>query len=289
MRRSPLDSRRTLTLLLVVLNVLAFLAQLALERFTTFDVLYYGALSLDGLKQGHVWQLLTYQFMHAGPLHLLFNCLAIYFFGLEVEHALGRVRFLVLYLASGTIGGLVQILAGLALGNTFAAPVVGASAAAFGLVAAFAMLFPDRIILLFMILPLRARYLLIMEAIVAIWGMFGSRYLHSSGPQIADAAHIGGMLTGIFFARCAVDWNWEWPKLNRGTAKTPRRLVRVTSGSSGSWARKKQAAEPDLPPEDFLSREVDPILDKINAHGMQSLTERERRILEAARQKMAKR
>jgi hypothetical protein len=104
---------------------------------------------LWGLKQCYVWQLLTYEFMHAGPMHLLFNCWAIYVFGLDVEQTLGRARFLILYFASGIIGGLVQIIAGLALGGVFSAPVVGA-----GRRSAWwqPRALPDRVILLF-ILP----------------------------------------------------------------------------------------------------------------------------------------
>ena len=66
-------------------------------------------------------------------------------------------------------------------------------------------------------------------------------------------------------------------------------MVKVASRDSALWGRSKETAEEDLPPEEFLSKEVDPILDKISAHGIQSLTERERRILERARAKMAKR
>src|SRR5437879_6255037 len=66
-------------------------------------------------------------------------------------------------------------------------------------------------------------------------------------------------------------------------------LVKVPSQKSAFWGRTKNATSEDLPPEEFLSKEVDPILEKISAHGIQSLTDRERRILEAAREKMAKR
>ena len=86
--------------------------------------------------------------MHGGWLHLLLNCWAIYVFGRELEDALGRGRFLALYFASGVIGGLFQALIGVLLGGVFAAPVVGASAGAFGLVAAFATLFPERPLML---------------------------------------------------------------------------------------------------------------------------------------------
>src|SRR4029077_2638124 len=154
MRRSPFDARRSATLILVIINVVAFVVQqLLYNRFSTDSIDHYGALSLTGLKQGFVWQLISFQFMHAGLLHLLSNCLVIYVFGRPVEEALGRGPFLALYFSSGIIGGLFQALAGLLLGGLFAAPVVGASAGAFGLTAAFAMLFPDQMLLFFFIIP----------------------------------------------------------------------------------------------------------------------------------------
>src|SRR5215467_16358803 len=101
MRQSEFDSRRSATMMLLIANVVAFL----------FECLRYGypphggllALSWDGLKQGYVWQLLTFQFLHANLLHLIVNCWAIFVFGREVEQAIGPKRFLVLYFASGII------------------------------------------------------------------------------------------------------------------------------------------------------------------------------------------
>ena len=86
------------------------------------------ALSKTAILEGHVWQLLTFQFMHANWMHLLGNCVAIFVFGRDVEEALGRKNFLTLYFSSGIIGGLFQALAGVFLGGSFAGPVVGASA-----------------------------------------------------------------------------------------------------------------------------------------------------------------
>jgi membrane associated rhomboid family serine protease len=280
MRRSPFESRITATLALVALNVLAFVAQFALANKAQ-----YFALSLDGLKHGYVWQLLSYQFMHAGLLHLLFNCWAIYVFGQSVEAALGRKSFLTLYFCSGIIGGLFQVLAGVLLGRFFAASVVGASAAAFGVVAAFAMLFPDQFIYLFFVIPVRAKWLLALSAFLAVLGIVTSARQPPGGVHMADAAHLGGMLTGMFFVRYALQWDLHWPRFRRAGGSTPRRLVKVNSGRSGFWGRKGANGE-ELRPEEFLSKEVDPILDKISAHGIQSLTERERRILEAARERM---
>jgi membrane associated rhomboid family serine protease len=283
MRESSFDARRSVTFVLLIVNAVVFLLQLAVARFSSFPVNHYFALSLDGLAHGYAWQLLTYMFMHFGVLHVLVNCWAIYVFGNEVEQALGRNSFIALYFSTGIVGGLLQAAAGLTFGSYFGGSVIGASAAAFGLVAAYAILFPDRIILLFFIIPLRARYLLMLSAVLAVAGMLAPQ----TGPvHYAHAAHLGGMITGILFIRYAAHWEWRLPKISRPRrTSSPRRLVNVIS-SNGPWSRTKRD---DLPPEEFLSKEVDPILDKISAHGIQSLTERERRILEAARQRMGKR
>ena len=288
MRRPSFGRLRPATISLLIVNAVAYLVQLAVTRLSHFPVDKYFALSVEGLRHGYVWQLVTFQFMHsvANPMHLLFNCLAIYVFGREVEEALGRKSFLTLYFASGIVGGLCQALAGVLLPSQFGGAVVGASAGAFGLTAAFAMLFPEQVLLLFFVIPLRAKYLLLLSLVVAVIGIvLPSRSV--TGPRIADAAHLGGMLTGLIFVRYAV--HWHWPRLRRTERPPMRRLVKVHSQQSAPWGRTKDVIEEDLPPEEFLSKEVDPILDKISAQGIQSLTDRERKILESARQKMAKR
>ena len=295
MRQSQFDSRRSATMLLLIANAVAFLAECVRYHYPPVirdgDLL---ALSWEGLRHGYVWQLLTFQFMHAGLLHLLLNCWTIYVFGRELEIAFGAKRFLLLYFFSGTVGGLLQALAGSlvhffpsAWAESFAGPTLGASAGAFGLVAAFAMLFPERVLtlLLFFIIPvnLRAKFLLLFAALLALFGI-----LFPYG-GVAHVAHLGGMFTGMFFVRYAMHWNFRWPSLRRGRGTPPRRLVKVSTGSSARWGRVKSSQETEVPADDFLTREVDPILDKISAHGIQSLTERERRILEAARERMGKR
>src|SRR5512137_1183154 len=103
MRGPSFGGRRSATVTLLIVNALVFLAQLSFTRFSDFDVNRYFALSLWGLKQGYVWQLLTFQFMHGGILHLLINCWVIYVFGRELEETLGVKRFLTLYFSSGVI------------------------------------------------------------------------------------------------------------------------------------------------------------------------------------------
>ncbi len=289
MRRPAFRSPWSATLVLLVVNVVAFILQNVLYRFSTFPVDGWFALSLWGLQHGFVWQLLTYQFMHGGWLHLLLNCWAIYVFGREIEATLGRPSFLTLYFSSGVIGGLFQALAGWLLGERFAGPVVGASAGAFGLVAAFAMLYPERplMLLLFFIIPvnMRAKFLLLFCALLTVFGLIFPM------DNIAHAAHLGGMLTGIAFVRYALHWNWRWhwPRFQRSGGQAARPLVHAQRRTSGLWGNKQRGVDEDLPADEFLAKAVDPILDKISAHGIQSLTERERRILETAREKMVRR
>ena len=287
MREPAYREQWSLTIWLVVVNTVAFvlqnLAYLAAPRFPT-DACF--ALSLVGLERHFYWQLLTFQFMHGGIWHLLLNCFAIYMFGRAVEETLGRRRFLILYFASGVIGGLFQVLAALLAPNQFSGAVVGASAGAFGLTAAFAMLYPNRplTLLLFFVLPItmRSKYLLLISGLLAIFGLV-FRF-----DNVAHAAHLGGMLTGIVLVRW--ESHWQWPRLQQPFRRRARPALVTTHGHKTSpWRPPRVEAGENLSPDEFLSREVDPILDKISAQGIHSLTERERRILEGARKKMERR
>jgi hypothetical protein len=217
---------------------------------------------------------------------LLFNCLALYFFGREIENALGRKAFLKLYFISGVMGGVFHLVIGALAGMP--APVVGASAGVLGLVAAYAALFPERQItlLLFFVIPvtLKARFLFWGALALSVFGVTQMR----GGTNIAHAAHLGGLLAGIAYIRWGLQAeSWWEARRNRRPRPRKRELVRVATSKS-SWQGTKSTPEP-LPPEEFISREVDPILDKISAHGIHSLTPRERQILEAARSRMGKR
>ena len=294
MRPARFESRRSATILLLVANVVAFLLECIAygypPRFHVDDPL---ALSWWGLSHGYVWQLFSFQFLHAGFLHLFFNGWMIYVFGRRLEEAVGVRRFLVLYFTSGVVGGLVQGLAGGLADHfaspfspwlRFAAPTVGASAGGVGLLATFAVLYPEEpltIFIYFFPVTLRAKFFLLFTAAAAVFGIFVPM------GSVADAAHLGGILSGVFFGRYALQWDWHWPHLRRTRTQPPRRLVKVGSGAASRWGRTK--TDDDLPPDEFLSKAVDPILDKISAQGIQSLTERERRVLEAARERMRKR
>jgi membrane associated rhomboid family serine protease len=193
------------TVVLVALNIVAFLFQYSL--LPKLIEPGYLALSLEGLQHGFFWQLLTYQFMHGGIMHLLLNCWALFIFGRGVEWAVGKTRFLTLYFSGGVIGGLLQVMASFLWPNYFGGASVGASAGIFGVVAAFAMLFPDEqlIMLLFFVIPIkmRAKSLLWFELVLTTLGISfpNSRLELLLGLHVAHFAHLGGILTGLAFSR----------------------------------------------------------------------------------------
>jgi membrane associated rhomboid family serine protease len=293
MRPRPREFAWSLTSVVLVANVVVFVVQWAAGFYlfgnrhpSPIDRLF--ALSIAGLREGYFWQPITFQFMHAGVFHLLANLITIYFFGRVVEECLGKVGFVKIYLGSGVFGGLLQLLASLVAPHHFGyAQVVGASAGGFGLVAAFATLYPERPItlLVFFVVPvsLRAKFLLYFAVGLAVLGIVVPM------DNIAHVAHLGGILVGVAFVRWGAQSDWPILLQNRARLlqRQPRQLAPVPQGKS-AW-RVPSRGETDLPPSEFISQEVDPILDKISAHGIHSLTPQERRILEAASARMSKR
>lgn len=278
------QQRVSATVVILIANAVCFLAQLVASRSLTYvnlDDTFQGnylALSLAGIKSGYVWQLLTFQFMHGGWIHILFNSIAIFCFGRPVEMALGSKKFLALYFTSGVIGGLFQML--FALATNTDGPVVGASAGGAGLVGAFSILYWEQrmTVFIYLILPLtiKGKWLL--------WGGIAVALFSMAVPgNIANAAHLGGLLTGAVFVRQILRGGFSMPSFRSSPPEyaSTRPRKKMWGGSA--------PPEENLSTEEYLSNEVDPILDKISRQGIQSLTAREREILEKARSKMTRR
>jgi membrane associated rhomboid family serine protease len=280
------EPRFSFTVALLIVNAVVFVIQLISANFPHGQEIQgnYFALSLDGLEHYRIWQLLTFQFMHASWMHLIFNSLAIFFFGRSVETILGRSRFLAVYFSSGIIGGAVQMLFALWRPDFFGGAVVGASAGAYGLVAAFAVInWTERFTLFIYFIPvaMRGKTLLWVSIGLALVGLL------TPGSGVANAAHLGGILTGYFCVRYI--FQSRWPQLEFSPRREPRELAPKSTGKYSFWRSAANKPDEELSADDFLQREVDPILEKISAHGIQSLTAREREILEKARAKMTRR
>jgi len=257
----------SLTLVVLLINLIIFILVEINKAYTPIGfakIVQYGALSNEGISHGYVWQYLTFQFLHLGRTHFLFNMLGLFFLGRAIESIVGAKRFIVLYVASGLVGGAFQTLLGLLFPNIFGLPVVGASAGVLGLLAALAVFQPNSEVLVFFILPVKIKYCAIAAAIVAFFYI-----IVPAEPGIAHAAHLGGMAMGWFYVKYIL----KNPALiGMEERAEPRPVMKVEELSTG----------------DFLESEVDPILDKISAHGIKSLTARERAILESARKKMTR-
>ena len=140
------------------------------------------------------WQIVTYAFLHGGFNHLFFNMLGLWMFGSELEQIWGRNRFLIFYFASVIAAALTQLVVNALLGSQ--APTIGASGGLFGLLLAFAMIFPNRIILLFFVIPMKAKYLVGLYGLIEL---YQGVYVMNSG--VAHFAHLGGMLGGLLTLR----------------------------------------------------------------------------------------
>ena len=178
------------TQLLIVLNVLVFLAE------STLGDSFASLLALWPLgPQFMPWQVLTYAFVHANLPHLAFNMFGVYMFGSDLERVWGSRRYLVYYLVCALAAAVTQLGVALLTGAEY--PTVGASGAVFGLLLAFAMLFPRRMIMpLFPPIPMRAPvFVAVYGALELLLGVTGT------AAGVAHFAHLGGLAGGYLMMR----------------------------------------------------------------------------------------
>lgn len=176
-------------LALFAINAVVFLAQGMLGRgfenyFALWPLNSYGS-------DFYPWQLITYGFMHGDLMHILFNMFMLWMFGRELEIIMGRWRFLTYYMVCVVGAGIVQLIVATSQGGGY--PTVGASGGVFGILLAFGMAFPNRMIMLLIPpIPMKAKYLVILAGGMELYfGVSGAR------PGIANFAHLGGMIFGF--------------------------------------------------------------------------------------------
>lgn len=196
-----------LTLVLIGLNVFVFLLQATLSGFT--DVF---ALTPELAFQGAWWQFFTYMFLHGGPTHILLNMFMLFIFGEVMEHALGKVRFIALYVVSGLGSALAYILlTGFSNIPFIGTTMLGASGAVFGVMAAYGLMFPKNKIYIGMLIPLPAFTVVILLAVTEfVLGIFGLEQ------GIANFGHFGGIITGVLMT-------YYWKRFSRPKTIDERR------------------------------------------------------------------
>jgi membrane associated rhomboid family serine protease len=146
-----------------------------------------------------IWQLATYMFMHGGLFHILFNMLALWMFGAELERIWGTRYFLKFYFSCGIGAAVLTVLFSLlpfgASQDLWRSVVVGASGAIYGLLLAYAMYFPDRQILMFMVFPMAVKYAVILIGAIALYSSM------TDNGGVANMTHLGGLLVGYLMLK----------------------------------------------------------------------------------------
>jgi membrane associated rhomboid family serine protease len=291
---------------LLVINVLAFLATYVLQR-SGIDLNALLGLHVFKASNFHVYQFLTYMFLHGGFTHILFNMFALWMFGSVIERVWGPKKFLFYYIVCGVGAGIMQemvqygnyVLQGLAAYeyvNMGGAQIsmdsyinmwttIGASGAVYGILLAFGMIFPnERLFIIPFPFPIKAKWLIVGYIAIELFSA-----LSGPGDGVAHMAHLGGMLFGFLLIRY-----WQrhpdssqrfgrsygqefFDNMKRKYEDRQRRQQRPDMHAEQS--RRRETDEEYNQRQRQNQEEIDAILDKIRKSGYDSLTKEEKQKL----------
>lgn len=263
----------------------------ALPRFFSDGVSRWLELSLPDVLSGQVWRLVTYGFCHAvhgdsAILHIVFNMLGLWWFGVAIEEMYGSREFLKFYLTALVVSGVSHCALQLML--PAGPPAVGASGAVLAVMMVYATYYPRQRMLLMFIIPIEIRWLMAIVVVLDLYPVLQA--LQGSAPPdgIAHAAHVGGLLYGFLyrhfdlrFSRLFADWRWSdlTRKFRRGFARQPQFKV---------YQPEEPSPHLELTGTEFREK-VDEILAKISEHGEASLSPAERDLLREASRRFKQR
>ncbi len=298
---------------LLIINGVVFLFQMLGEQIslgnglTISDMLtkYFALIPLGGLTLSnglgqisqwnfYPWQLISYQFMHGGFMHIAMNMFILWMFGMEIENIWGSKKFLTFYLVCGVAAGIAQLLLP-PLFNEQLAPTIGASGAIFGVLIAFGIIFPNRYIFLWFFIPIKAKYLTILFVLVELYSI-------PHGGDVAHLAHLGGALAGFIYIMIDKKRGTLYGNYFSGSSsKRGSTIIDSLKNVSNVFSRKEGSSKKSAGDvedaryyeindnnreEEITQAEIDKILDKISQSGYQNLTDKEKRILFEASKKM---
>jgi len=204
-----------------------------------------------------IYQPLTYMFLHGSFGHIFFNMFALWMFGTEIERRWGSKVFARFYILAGLAGAFLSII----INASQPYPIIGASAAIYGLLVAYWVMFPGRYLYLYFLFPVKVKW--------AIPGMMLLGFLFSAG-NIAHMAHLGGIIFSLLYLK--LDWRWIYPTRWLKNWRYRRQQIKLE--------KNKQHAE------DVMKR-VDSILDKINEVGIENISKSDRKFLEEASSRLS--
>jgi len=262
------------------------LADWFFRYFALQPITYDPIFKIPGLGPFMPWQLVTYMFMHAGFWHIFMNMFALWMFGMELENIWGSKKFLTYYMTCGIGAGLANLFISPLLTDVNL-PTVGASGAIFGILVAFGLMFPERPIYLYLFLPIKAKYFVMIYMLIELLSL-------GSVSNVAHIAHLGGGLVGFIYLLLS---NSDINNIFRFNKKP-----RITKSDSSNIYRNKYYEkynstnenisdadcyiDKDKDEHDVSQERIDEILDKISREGYKNLTDEEKRILFEASKKI---
>lgn len=251
--------------ILLVANVSVYLLQFMLGESSVgawFDH-FFGLVPSKALTGLHVWQFGSYMFLHENFMHIFWNMFILWMFGSELDALWGRRGFLQYYFVTGVGAGLVYVLLMPQLEPVTAyIPLIGASGACFGLLMAYGLLFPERRVMLWFLIPVKVKWFVLgigLFELMSIW----------RADNVGHLAHLGGLLFGYIYLRGGKKW-LDGLRRSRRKRKAGGRFHVLDD-------------EPESDP--VAQADVDRILEKISREGLNSLTPGEQDILRRASHK----
>lgn len=254
---------------LMIANAVIFLAQQIIGQIFPDSLEFFFGLSHAGLiHEFKIWQILTYMFFHGGWLHIIFNLLALWMFGGELEQIWGGRLFLKFYLYTGVgAGAFIAAMNYYIFMNYNANPVtIGASGAIYGILLAYGLTWPNREVLLYFIIPVKIKYLVIIFGLIEFFGTLSSVSGKAGG--ISHIGHLGGLISGFIY----IMYKSKFSSSNK-EGFFGKLLQKIKNKN------KKKVIDNRI----IAKRIIDELLEKIARNGMSSLTPEEKKQLDWAR------
>ena len=244
---------------LLIVNIVVFvLVELSGQQSLLFRT--FGLVPSLVWSKFKIWQLFTYLFIHGGIFHIFFNMFVLWMFGKDLESQWGKMEFLLFYFVCGIGAGLITVLFSV---NSIV-PIVGASGAIYGLLLAYGFTYPNQMVYLYGLVPIKVKYMVLGLGAIAFFAS-----LSASQSNVSHITHLSGMVIGLIFIYFNINWKviklWYIRMRLKGLSQQPA----------------KQDNE-----EAQMKKQVDKILDKLNDSGWNSLTEQEENYLTHASKRL---
>lgn len=216
--------------ILLIACFLSFLVQQTIDQFFGGHLLeFFGLVPRSFMFQGRIWQLFTYPFLHADPMHLVLNLMMLAFVASDLEFKWGRKRFLMFYFFCAVAAGILYLALQFWIWRSTGldTPMVGASGAIYGCLMAYGILFGERTLLFMMLFPMKAKHF--------IWVLAGVEFMStvfSGRGGLSSAAHVGGMIAGLGYL-------WVQSRLQIAARKSPKGSAKKPVGKFALTSKKK--------------------------------------------------